>query len=253
MDNKKIIVANWKMNPQTEEEVLLFFKTFKKYVENIPNAEIVICPPIIFLPCIKDQKINAKLGAQDMFWEEKGAYTGVISPLMIKNFGCQYVILGHSERRKYLGETDEMINLKLKAAIKNRISPIVCIGEFSSGESEDSYKFLEREIKGAFRGVENFASLPFPVIIAYEPVWAIGTGMTPNANKVLGMLLFIKKIIGEIYGEKAAEKIKIIYGGSVDSKNAREFIKEGKMDGLLVGGASLYAIEFAKIAQEAVR
>lgn len=253
MVDKKIIVANWKMNPQTEAEVLLFFKTFKKYVDNIPNAEIVICPPMIFLSGLKDQKTNAKLGAQDMFWEEKGAYTGATSPLMIKNFGCQYVILGHSERRKYLRETDEMINLKLKAAIRNRISPIICIGELSSGESDDSYKLIEKQVKGAFQGVDNFASLPFSVTIAYEPVWAIGTGITPNANKVLGMLLFIKKIISEIYDERAAEKIKIIYGGSVDSKNARGFITEGKMDGLLVGGASLYAVEFAKIAEEATK
>ncbi len=251
MIDKKIIVANWKINPQTEAEVILFFKTFKKYIAKISNAEIVICPPSIFLSCVKDQKINAKLGAQDMFWENKGAYTGGISPLMIKNFGCRYVILGHSEKRKFLGETDEMVNLKTKAAIKNGISPIICVGESSANNSVESYKLIEKQIKSAFQEIENFASLPLAVIVAYEPVWAIGTGVTPNANKIFGMLLFIKKVISEIYDEKAAERIKIIYGGSVDSKNARQFIKEGKMDGLLVGGASLYAVEFAKIAEEA--
>lgn len=250
---KKIIVANWKMNPQTEAEVVLFFKTFKKYIDTISNAEIVICPPIIFLPCVKDQKLNAKLGAQDMFWEEKGAYTGGISPFMIKNFGCQYAILGHSERRKYFGETNEMVNLKVIAAIKNRISPIICVGELSAENEEGSYKLIEKQMRSAFMNVENFASLPISIIIAYEPVWAIGTGVTPNANKVLSVLLFIKKVISEIYDERAAERVKIIYGGSVDGKNAGGFVKEGKMDGLLVGGASLFAIEFARIAEEATK
>lgn len=256
MDNikaKKIIIANWKMNPQSETEVNLFFNFLKKHIKDISAAETVFCLPAIFLSVARDCKLNIKLGAQNMFWEQKGAYTGEISPLMLKNFGCRYVIIGHSERRKYLGETDEMVNLKLKAAIKNRIFPIICAGEISKGDdSSDSYKVIERQIKGAFCGIENFASLPLQVIIAYEPVWAIGSGETPSANKVLSMSLFIKKIISEIYNEKAAERVKIIYGGSANSKNTRIFIKEGGMDGLLVGGASLNAAEFVKIAQAVI-
>lgn len=250
MATKKIVVANWKMNPLTSGEANLLFKSLSNYLKDTYGAEVVICPPTIYLPLIKYFDIEAKIGAQDMFWETKGAFTGETSPLMLKDYDCRYAILGHSERRKYKCETDEMVNLKLMAAIQNRINPIVCVGESSKGEDiGDSYKIIEEQLKKAFAGVENFAPLPVSVIIAYEPVWAIGSGETPSANKILSMSLFIKKIISGLYNEKAADKITILYGGSVNAKNAEVFVKEGGVDGFLVGSASLNVVEFIKIIQ----
>jgi len=203
---KPLIVANWKCNPTTLEEAK---KIFKK--ANFPGAEVVICPPFIYL-----STLGAK-GAQDCFWEEKGAYTGEISPKMLRDLGVEYVIIGHSERRKYFKETDETINKKMKAVIKAGLKPILCIDKIS--------QLPAKKQEG--------------LIIAYEPLFAIGTGKPCSPERAKKMRVLIQRKIGK--------NIKILYGGSVNSQNAKGYIKEAGFSGLLVGGASLKPQEFFDI------
>lgn len=203
---KPLIVANWKCNPTTLEEAK---KIFKK--ANFPGAEVVICPPFIYL-----SSLGAK-GAQDCFWEEKGAYTGEISPKMLRDLGVEYVIIGHSERRKYFKETDETINKKMKAVIKAGLKPILCIDKIS--------QLPAKKQKG--------------LIIAYEPLFAIGTGKPCSPERAKKMRILIQRKIGK--------NIKILYGGSVNSQNAKDYIKKASFSGLLVGGASLKPQEFLDI------
>ena len=222
---KSFIVANWKMNPQTLAEAKRLFNLVKKGVKNFKNAEVVICPPFVYLPILKAN------GAQDCFLEEKGAFTGEISPSMLKNLGCKYIIIGHSERRRNLNETDEMINKKIKAALKNDLRPILCIEKISQ---------IKNGIKGVLK--KELRNL----IFAYEPVWAIGTGKAcgiPEAKKVN---LSIRKILMDSNFPTSSY---ILYGGSINSQNARDFIKKAKFQGLLVGGASLDSKEFIKIVK----
>ncbi len=214
---KPLIVANWKCNPTTLKEAKLLFNSVKRMVEMIKNVEVIICPPFVFFSNLKSQISNLKLGAQDCFWEEKGAYTGEISPLMLKNLGVEYVILGHSERRKYLKETDEMIERKLKAVLTFGLKPILCIDKISQ---------LPKNIKTGF-------------IVAYEPLFAIGTGKACPPERAKKMRLAIKKKV----------KMPVLYGGSVNSQNAKDYIKKAGFQGLLVGGASLNAQEFIKIVK----
>ena len=245
MGNKKLIIANWKCNPTSQKEAEHIFEVVRKEIVNFglrKNIEIVICPPYVFLSSIKHQVSSIKLGAQNCFYEKKGAYTGEISPLMLKDQGVKYVIIGHSERRRYLKETDEIINKKIKMALKSGLYPILCIGE---EERNSSSNIIKEQLKKGLNEI-SFSKV-VNVIIAYEPVWAIGTGNACVPEEVLKINLFIKKILTQLYNRKIAEKIKIIYGGSVNSKNAIDYIKEARMDGLLVGGASLNATEFIKI------
>ena len=204
---KPLIIANWKMNPQNLREAKLLFDKVKK-------TKAVICPPFIYL---SDLKAN---GAQDVFWQEKGAFTGEISPLMLKGLGVKYVIIGHSERRKYFKETNEMVNQKLKAALRAGLKPILCIDKISQ---------IPKNIKG--------------LIIAYEPLFAIGTGKACSSERAKKMRLAIKKITGA--------NIPILYGGSVDSQNAKDYIKKAGFQGLLVGSASLKPKEFIDIIKKA--
>jgi triosephosphate isomerase len=213
---KLLIVANWKMNPENFSQAKILFNLVKKRIKNIKNTEVIICPPFVFLSLLKAN------GAQDCFWEERGAYTGEISPKMLKNLDCQYVIIGHSERRHYLGETDEMINKKLKAALKMGLKPILCIANLSQ---------LKKGLEGIFE----------KIIIAYEPLSAIGTGKPYDWEKAKKTKDKIQKIL--------SKNIKILYGGSVNSENALSYIKQGGFQGLLIGSASLKAKEFIKIAK----
>jgi len=245
MGNKKLIIANWKCNPASQKEAEYIFKVVKKGILDFglrKNTEIVICPPYVFLSSIKHQVSNIKLGAQDCFYEKKGAYTGEISPLMLKDLGVKYVIIGHSERRRYLKETDEVINKKIKMALKSGLYPILCIGE---EEKNSSSSIIREQLKKGLSKI-SFSKVA-NIIIAYEPIWAIGTGNACVPEEVLKINLFIKKTLTQLYNRKIAEKIKIIYGGSVNSKNAADYVKEAQMDGLLVGGASLNASEFVRI------
>lgn len=235
---KPLIIANWKCNPQTLAEVKRLFNSIVKGTKNVKNTEVIICPPFLYILKIQNTRYKIKIGAQDCFWEEKGAFTGEISPPMLKNLGCRYVIIGHSERRK-LGETDEMVNKKIKAVLKVKLKPILCIGETEKERKQGkTFKILKSQINQGLKGIskKDFKNL----ILAYEPVWAIGSGNPcgiPEAKKASS---FLRKII---------KNIPFLYGGSVNSQNASDYIKKAGFQGLLVGGASLNPKEFVKIAK----
>lgn len=228
---KPLIVANWKMNPVTIKEAEELFSSISEGVKNIENAEVVICPPFIYLPLLK----GLTLGAQDSYWEEKGAYTGEVSVAMLKEMGCKYIIIGHSERRKYFNETDEMVNRKVKTTLEAGLIPIVCIGE-TEGEREmdKTEDVLEKEIKQGLDGVDISK-----IVIAYEPIWAIGTGNPCDIEEAKRMKEIIQKML--------SKDIRILYGGSANANNAEGYLKQAEFNGLLVGGASLSAKEFVEI------
>jgi len=239
---KKLIVANWKMNPTTLKGAKRLFyqiKTgIKKYSHVLQNIKIIVCPPFVFLPSLSQMAKKGKilLGVQNFFFEEKGAFTGEISPSMLKDFRVKYVILGHSERRKYFGETDEIINKKLKKAIEKKFKPILCIGETKKErESKKTFKVLKKEIEKAIFGIKNLKNL----ILAYEPIWAIGTGNPCKPEQAKEVLIFVKKKL---------KNIPVLYGGSVNLKVAKDYIDVG-FDGLLIGGASLRPKEFVEICK----
>ena len=238
---KYLIVGNWKLNPKTKKEAQSLFSFYEKNIKRKRNLEIVICPPFVYLPLLERKKI--KLGAQDAFWENEGPFTGEISPKMLKEFKVSYVILGHSERRRYFKEDDEMIGRKLKKVLKEKLKAILCLGE-KKGEGK---KTVERQL---FKAIEGISKKEIKnLILAYEPVWAIGTGKFCQPQKARAISQFIREILSKKYGKKVSKEIKIIYGGSVDKKNAIFYLKEG-LDGLLIGGASLKKKEFLKIIEK---
>jgi len=220
---KKLVIANWKCNPTTLIKAKQLFNSVKKGLQNIQNTEVVICPPFVYLEVISRLRKGLKLGAQNCCWAEKGAFTGEVSPAMLKNLGCEYIILGHSERRKYLCETDNLINQRLKAVLKKRLKPVLCIDNISQ---------IQKGLKGVAKQ---------KVIIAYEPVWAIGTGKTPSFKQARLFNNKIKKIMGN--------NAIILYGGSVNSHNIKGFIIESGFNGVLAGGASLRPKELISIVQ----
>lgn len=229
---KKLIVANWKMNPGTWQEAEELFNAIKE-------TSAVICPPFVYLRelGIKNQESGIRLGAQDVFWEDQGAFTGEISAPMLKDIGCQYVIVGHSERRKYFSETDEEVNKKVKAVLEAGLIPIVCIGETEEErENNKTEEILESEIKNGLDGIDYSR-----VIIAYEPIWAIGTGNACDEEEAQRIKEVIKKM--------TSKDIKILYGGSANADNADGYLNQANFDGLLVGGASLKPDEFKRIAK----
>ncbi|MBZ9577769.1 triose-phosphate isomerase [Patescibacteria group bacterium] len=245
---KTLIVANWKTNPQTLRGAKKLFNSVKRGARNIKRTEIVICPPFVFLSNIQYLTSNIKLGAQDVFWEKEGAYTGEVSSSMLKDIGCQYVIIGHSERRRYFKETDEIINKKLKAALAAKLRPILCIGETQrEREQGKTESILRNQIVSDLKGISKARFSR--VIVAYEPIWAIGTGRPCDVEEAQKMGLLIRKIISKIYNQAVSKNVRILYGGSVNSKNAAGYIKEAGLQGLLVGGASLKAKEFIKIVK----
>ncbi len=243
MNNKPIIIANWKCNPTTSKEAEHLFETIKKELSKVEKAEIVICPPFVWLSLLGGSaKGGLAFGGQDCHWQEKGAYTGQVSPLMLKNLACQYVIIGHSERRKYFQETDEIINRKVKTALKTRLRPVLCVGEKVGDEMG---LVVGEQIEKDLAGIA--AARVREIIVAYEPVWAIGTGLPCSSDEAMRAALFIRKTLTKLYDRPIAEKVKILYGGSVTSQNAVDYIKGAMMNGLLVGQASLNATEFVKI------
>ncbi len=258
---KILIVANWKMNLQTLVEAKTLFNSIKKGIKNVKNAcpvgsrrlsfgvEAVICPPFVYLPEFKTTGSKLKLGAQDCFYEEKGAYTGEISPIMLKNLGCQYVILGHSERRKYFRETDEIINKKLKAAIRAKLKPIFCVGENrEERERGETQMVLKCQIENGLKGIKKREITN--LVLAYEPVWAVGTGKPCSTNEAQTMSLFLRKIVAKNYSSSVAKNLSVLYGGSVNGKNAKDYVLGAGMSGFLIGGASLDAKEFVKIIKD---
>lgn len=236
---KKLIIGNWKMNPEKGEEAIFLAK-------KVDKKDAVIAPPFVFLSAVKKKIKNAKLAAQDVFWETEGSYTGEISPLQLKNLGVKYVILGHSERRA-LGETNEDVRKKIGACIKYLITPIVCVGETVRDESGNYLSFVKTELEEIFSGFPK--TILSKIVIAYEPIWAIGKNAEREATPVEAeeMAIFIKKVLADVFDDKAARSLKIIYGGSVNPKNASTFLREKNISGLLVGRDSLDPIKFNEI------
>lgn len=242
---KPIIVANWKMNPVSLAEAKRNFEIIKKGVRTVKKVEAVISAPFVFLSALKPTNY-LKLGAQDCFFGEKGPFTGEISPKQLKNLGVEYVILGHSERRRYLGESTELVNQKIKSALETGLKIIFCIGS----EAKKPGKEMKYQLKNGLKGIKK--SDLNRVVFVYEPVWAIST----SKNKVIATPqealkggLYMRNILQKMFDKKTARRAKIIYGGSVDSKNIRGFVKEGKMAGGLPGAASLDPYEFIKIVK----
>ena len=243
---KKVIAGNWKMN-MLPGEAIEFITELTPLVKDSKN-EVILCVPYtdLFYSLLAAQETNIKIGAQNMHWEEKGAYTGEVSAPMLKSIGVEYVIIGHSERRQYFAETDETVNKKIKSALAHGLKPIVCVGEtLEQREAGETEKVVTNQIAKAFEGI-NASDLE-KIIVAYEPIWAIGTGKTATKEDANATIMQIRKKIAEIYGQNEAEGVIIQYGGSVKSSNAKELFEMSDIDGGLVGGASLKSEEFAKI------
>ena len=243
---KKVIAGNWKMN-MLPDETIKYIDELAKLVKDTKN-EVILCVPYtdLFYALLTAQNTNIKIGAQNMHYEEKGAYTGEVSGKMLKSINVDYVIIGHSERRQYFNETDESVNKKVKAAFANELNPIVCVGEtLEQREENKTVEIITKQVELALKGlteaqVEN-------TIIAYEPIWAIGTGKTATSEDANNSIKAIRNKIAEIYGQNIADRVIIQYGGSVKSKNAKELFTMSDIDGGLVGGASLEPEEFSKI------
>ncbi|MFA4975458.1 MAG: triose-phosphate isomerase [Candidatus Paceibacterota bacterium] len=249
--SKKIIIGNWKMNPASFKEADKLFSGIAKEILDIKKTDVVICPPFVYLEPLSrllkaiSYKLKASLGAQDTFWGDTGAYTGEISGDMLYSIGVKYVIVGHSERRT-LGESNNDVNKKIKGALSSGLIPILCVGENIRDENHEYLNFVKIQVEECLNGIsKNSIS---KIIIAYEPVWAIGLGASPaNGEEFREMNIFIKKILSDKFGVKNVESVRVIYGGSVDDKNAGGFIKEGNADGFLLGRASLNSKKFSKI------
>lgn len=244
---KPIIAGNWKMN-KTLTEAISLARELKGKVGGVEDVDVVICPPFIALDAVSKliAGTSIMLGGQNMYKEEKGAYTGEISPAMLKSVGCDFVIIGHSERREYFQETDALINEKIKLALQNQLSPILCVGEkLEERESGRTKEVVEREIREGLKGLDR-GDLD-RVIIAYEPIWAIGTGRTATPEEADRIHKYIRTILAEIYDEELARTIRIQYGGSVNPSNIDVLMSRPNIDGALVGGASLNADSFARI------
>ena len=243
---RKVIAGNWKMN-MLPNEAMACIEQLASLVKDTEN-EVILCVPYtdLFYSLLTAQGTNIKIGAQNMHFEEKGAYTGEVSGPMLKCIGVEYVIIGHSERRQYFAETDETVNKKIKAALANELKPIVCVGEtLEQRESGKAEEVFTTQTRKAFEGLS--AEDVKKVIIAYEPIWAIGTGKTATSEDANNSVKAIRNEIRSLYGDEVADEIIIQYGGSVKSTNAKELFTTSDIDGGLVGGASLKADEFAKI------
>ena len=243
-----LIAGNWKMN-NTIEEGLSLTKSIVEFSKNFDkNREILICAPFTSLYALKKvlDGSNVKLGAQNMHFEESGAYTGEVSAVMLKDIGVDYVLVGHSERRQYFHENDEIINKKIKTALQFNIKPILCVGEtLEQREANLEKETVRTQIVNGLLNI-NIESLK-DIVIAYEPVWAIGTGKTATSEQANEMIAYIRDVIKELYNSTASDSIIIQYGGSVKGSNASEIMAQPDIDGALVGGASLKADEFIKI------
>ena len=243
---KPIIAGNWKMN-KTLKEALEMVEELKPVVKDA-RCEVVVCPPFVCLAQVAEavKGTNIKVGAQNMHFEESGAYTGEVSPAMLRELDIEYVIIGHSERRQYFNETDESVNKKVKAALKHRLIPIVCCGEsLEEREDEVTREVLGKQIRIGLKGFteDNIGK----IIVAYEPIWAIGTGRTATDEQANEAIAYIRSVIAAMYGKETADKVRIQYGGSVKPATIKAQMKQSDIDGALVGGASLNASDFAAI------
>jgi len=249
---KPLVAGNWKMN-KTVEQARALVTELLPGLQRIESVERVLCPPFTSLMPVSVMLIGTGIGigAQDMHWEETGAYTGEISPHMVKEL-CQYVIIGHSERRTYFGETDETVNKKVRAGLAVQLVPIVCVGEtLHENKAKRTAEVVGRQVVDGLKGIQP-ELLP-QVVIAYEPVWAIGTGLAATGADAVNVVRnVIRPALAGLYGTEAAQAVRVLYGGSVTAANAAEFFGD-EIDGALVGGASLKPAEFVKIVDAAVR
>lgn len=248
-----LIAGNWKMY-KTSSEATALAEAVVKALSTPDGTQVVVCPPFTALAAVGQVVAGSRigLGAQDLHWAKEGAYTGEVSAEMLRDIGCRYVIVGHSERRQYFGESDESVNKKSCAALASNLMPIICVGEtLAEREAGRAYAVVETQIKGALSSLtpEQVQQL----ILAYEPVWAIGTGQTATPGQAEEMHAHIRKTIALLFGAEIAHGVRILYGGSVKSDNAKELLGRSEIDGALVGGASLQADSFAAIAKAARR
>ncbi|MGI8435608.1 MAG: triose-phosphate isomerase [Chthoniobacterales bacterium] len=252
MSRKKIVAANWKMNT-TQAEAASFVETFRRELGDFSEAEIVLVPPFTALAKVRemiDGTDQIKLGAQNMYWEKSGAFTGEISAALLRDLFVRYVVLGHSERRQLLGETDETVNRKVRAAHDAALRPIVCVGEtLAQREANEVQKIIGGQLRGSLAVLSGKELAD--TVIAYEPIWAIGTGKTASAEQAQEMHAFIRKTLREMSDEATAGRMRIQYGGSVKPDNARKLMSQPDIDGALVGGASLDPRSFAQIVKAA--
>jgi triosephosphate isomerase len=246
-ERKPFIAGNWKMY-KTCEEAEKTAKSLVNLVSGIMDIDIMIAPPFTALYLVSKAILNSNvfLGAQNLFWEKEGAYTGEVSPSMIASSGCSHVIIGHSERRQYFGETDDTVNKKIKAAINFNLIPVVCVGETEAErEAKETFYVLDKQIK---KGLNNLSEKDLAkLVIAYEPVWAIGTGKTATSEQAQEAHKFLRDLLERLYGKVFAQSVRILYGGSVKPGNIAELMAMPDVDGALVGGASLDAENFARI------
>jgi len=243
---KRIIAGNWKMNTNIDEAVRLA-QAIKDQYSNF-DVDVVLCPPFANLFAVHQviQETAIGLGAQDVYWEDSGAFTGQVSAPMLTSAGCQFVIIGHSERRQYFGETEESVNKKIKKALEHKLTPIVCVGELlQEREAGKTETVVETQIKGALAGLS--ADDVAKIVIAYEPVWAIGTGVVATPQQAQDVHRFIRSLLVSLYNQELAETIRIQYGGSMKPDNAAELLAQNDIDGGLIGGASLKADSFLGI------
>ena len=250
---KPIIAGNWKLN-KTPHEAIILANELKRDIVDIEGVDIVLCPPFTALADVADAltDTNIALGAQNIFWEDAGAFTGEISGPMLKDLGVAYVIVGHSERRQYFYETNETVNKRLRAVLKNGMTPIVCVGEnLVQRESNKTFDIIKDHCEGSLKGLtaEDMKN----VVLAYEPVWAIGTGKTATPQQAQEVHAFIRKLLEKMYNSEIASSVRIQYGGSVTPDNVVSLMSQPDIDGALVGGASLKAPSFAAIVKGAKR
>lgn len=242
---KKLVIANWKMNPENLKEAKNLAKKSRVHASKLKRTELVLCPPTLYIESLKS-KGKVKIGAQNSSTEDKGSYTGEISPYQLKASGAEYVILGHSERRK-LGENDEMVAKKVVRAVVAGLTPIVCIGE-NIHDADGAYlEELKRQLLTSLVSLKP--SDLWQVVIAYEPVWAVGAAQAMTPHDIYETTLYLKKILTDTYGPTIAPTVRMLYGGSADASNAAEIMKEGKVDGLLVGRQSLEPDTFKLLLQ----
>jgi triosephosphate isomerase len=249
MGRLPFMAGNWKMNKTTGEAIDLV-RELKTAISGVKGVEVAVAPPFtaLYAVCKELEGSSIRLAAQNLYWEEKGAFTGEVSPLMLKEVGCHYVIIGHSERRQFFGETDETVNRRIKAALAQGLKVIFCIGEtLKEREEGKTFSVIERQVED---GLKNLSDKEMKnMVIAYEPVWAIGTGKTATPGQAEEVHRFIRGKIEKLYSREVSEEIRIQYGGSVTPENIKRLMEQANIDGALVGGASLKAESFSKIVR----
>ena len=249
MGRLPFIAGNWKMN-KTVGEALDLVRELKKAISGVKEVEVAVAPPFTALYAVRRELEGTpiRLAAQNLYWEEKGAFTGEVSPLMLKEVGCHYVIIGHSERRQFFGETDETVNRRIKAALAQGLKVIFCMGEtLKEREEGRTFSVVERQMSGGLKGLGDKELRN--IVAAYEPVWAIGTGKTATPEQAEEVHRFIREKVEKLYSRKVSEEIRIQYGGSVTPENIKGLMSQPDIDGALVGGASLKAESFSKIVR----